>query len=85
MNNKHYRTLEVLLANQIPSNLKWRDVKGLLIHLGATVKEGRGSRIRVYLNGRKAIFHEPHPSGRDVCKCTIRQVNEFLEEASIHL
>jgi len=29
--------------------------------MGAEVSEGSGSRVRIALNGVKAIFHRPHP------------------------
>ena len=36
-------------------------MESLLSALGAEVSEGRGSRVRVALNGVRATFHEPHP------------------------
>ena len=29
--------------------------------MGAELSEGSGSRVRIALNGVKAIFHRPHP------------------------
>lgn len=83
MNNRHRKTLKAVFTNPTPSDLKWQDLESLLINLGGVVKEGRGSRLRVSLNGVKAVFHEPHPTGKEVCQCTIREFKMFLENAGI--
>lgn len=85
MNNKHYKTLEILLADQAPSNVKWQDIENLLTYLGAKIQEGKGSRVRVALNGVKAVFHEPHPTGKEVSKCLKKDIKKFLETAEIDL
>jgi len=85
LNKKHYKTLEALLASQAPSNVKWQDVENLLIYLGAKIKEGKGSRVRVALNGVKGVFHEPHPTGKEVSQCLIKKLKRFLETAEISL
>ncbi|KIC71131.1 HicA protein [Candidatus Protochlamydia amoebophila] len=41
--------------------MKWKDVESLFSALGADTQEGRGSRIRILLNGQEAVFHRPHP------------------------
>ena len=43
------------------SNIPWSDVEALFVALGAEVTEGHGSRVRVALNGVRAVFHRPHP------------------------
>jgi hypothetical protein len=76
-------TLRVIFATPVPSDLKWKDIESLLFSLGAVIKEGRGSRVRVALNGVRAVFHEPHPTSKEVCKCTVKDVKDFLESAGI--
>lgn len=50
--------------------------------LGAEVTQGRGSRVRVHLNGEKAVFHEPHLE-KETDKGAIKSVREFLQNAGI--
>jgi HicA toxin of bacterial toxin-antitoxin, len=76
------RTLEVLFADPVRANISWHDVESLLIALGAELTEGRGSRLRVALNGIRAVFHRPHP-GNEVGKPTVRSLRGFLSEAGI--
>jgi hypothetical protein len=82
MNKNQLRTLEGIFADPVRANIAWHDVESLLIALGAELTEGRGSRIRVALNGIRADFHRPHP-GNEVGKPTVRSLRGFLEEAGI--
>lgn len=52
----------------------------MLEALGATVKEGRGSRVRVILNGVIAVFHRPHPQP-EMKQYSVRDMKKFLKEA----
>jgi hypothetical protein len=76
------RTLKGLFADPVRANISWHDVESLLIALGAELTEGRGSRLRVVLNGIRAVFHRPHP-GNEVGKPTVRSLRGFLSEAGI--
>ncbi len=42
------------------ANIIWLDIEAILLHYGAET-EGRGSRVRIALNGVRAVFHRPHP------------------------
>ncbi|WP_315855755.1 type II toxin-antitoxin system HicA family toxin [Rhizobium leguminosarum] len=46
------------------------------------VSEGNGSRVRVALNGVRAVFHRPHPQ-KETDKGAVRSVRRFLQEAEI--
>jgi HicA toxin of bacterial toxin-antitoxin, len=83
LNNKQAATLKKIFTTPVPSDLKWKEIESLLISKGAVIQEGNGSRVRVLLKGVKAIFHEPHPTGKNVCKCTVEDVRDFLEKAGI--
>lgn len=72
-----------MFTHPTPSDIKWPDIESLLTALGGVVEEGRGSRKRVLLNNVKAVFHEPHPTGKEVCQCTVRDVRTLLENAGI--
>jgi hypothetical protein len=82
MNNKQRQTLMAIFSTPIPSNIKWTDIESLFKALGAEVSQGKGSRVRVSLNGIKAVFHEPHPE-KETNKGAVKSVREFLENADI--
>ena len=82
LNNKQRNVLELIFTNPIPSNILWKDIESLFIALGATVSQGKGSRVRVKLNDVRAVFHEPHPQN-ETDKGAVKSVREFLLEAGI--
>jgi hypothetical protein len=83
VNSRQKRTLETLFAESAPKNLEWSAIESLLVALGATVVEGRGSRVRFALNGAVATFHRPHPS-KDAKPYQIRDARAFLEQAGVN-
>jgi HicA toxin of bacterial toxin-antitoxin, len=80
MNRKQRATLERIFADRTPADLAWRDVEALFRALGAAISEGRGSRVRVELNGVIAVFHRPHPSP-NADRGAVKAVRVFLENA----
>lgn len=64
------------------SNISWMDIESLFIALGGSVTEGNGSRIRIALNGERAVFHRPHPE-KTTDKGAVKAVRKFLENARI--
>ncbi|WP_368009342.1 type II toxin-antitoxin system HicA family toxin [Laspinema palackyanum] len=82
LNSKQRRTLKAIYANPVCSDVVWTDVESLFVALGAIVRPGRGSGVRVALNGVKAVFHEPHPE-KEVCKGAVKSVREFLEKGRV--
>ena len=48
------------------------------------MSEGRGSRLRVYLNGVRAVFHRPHPR-KESGKGAVKSLRRFLLEAGLKL
>ena len=54
----------------------------MLIALGAELTEGRGSRVRIFLNGVKAVFHRPHPQ-KETDKGALSSMKRFLEAAGV--
>lgn len=82
MNSKQRKTLVSIFANPIQPNIGWADIETLFIACGGEVSEGRGSRVRVELNGVFAIFHRPHPqSATD--RGAVKSVRRFLENAGV--
>lgn len=82
MNKRHRKTLDLIFQAPVPTTLEWRDIQALLIAVGATVIEGRGSRVRFELNGVVATFHRPHPE-KEAKPYQVRDARRFLEEAGI--
>ncbi|MBA3786796.1 MAG: type II toxin-antitoxin system HicA family toxin [Acidobacteria bacterium] len=82
MNKKHRQTLKALFENPVRSNILWQDIEKLLEALGAELSEGHGSRIRIALNGVRAVFHRPHPR-KETDKGAIVSMRKFLTEAEI--
>ncbi|MFB3894169.1 MAG: type II toxin-antitoxin system HicA family toxin [Phycisphaerae bacterium] len=79
---KHDRTLRAIFAEPARANINWADIEALLMHLGAEVTEGEGSRVRVALRGVRAVFHRPHPR-KETDKGAVRSMRRFLFEAGV--
>jgi len=82
VDNKHRRTLDAVFEQPERANIAWRDIEALVVALGGEVSEGSGSRVRVALNGVRAVFHRPHPR-KEANKATVRSVRRFLETAGV--
>lgn len=83
MNSKNKKTLASIFLNPVKSNINWKNIEALFITLGARVEEGNGSRVRVYLNGVRAVFHRPHPN-KETDKGALKSVRRFLINAGIN-
>lgn len=79
---RHQKTLAQIFALPISSSLRWDAVEALLISLGAEVSEGRGSRVRVALNGVRAVFHRPHPQ-KEMDRGAVVSLQKFLRSAGV--
>lgn len=82
MNTRHQKTLKAIFAEPVRANVVWSDIEAFFIACGGDVCEGRGSRVRVSLNGVDAVFHRPHPQ-KETDKGALKSVRRFLTEASI--
>ena len=79
MNARHRKTLAAVLADPVPGTLAWKSVKALLITSGASVIEGRGSRVRFEKDGEVETFHRPHPAKG----YQVRAARAFLERIGV--
>lgn len=79
---RHVRTLRAIFTEPAPANLRWDEIERMLRALGASLQEGRGSRLRVALSGARAVFHRPHPE-KEASRSTVRSIRSFLEEAGV--
>lgn len=80
MSSRHRRTLEAIFREPVSATIVWADVEAMLVHLGAEIREGRGSRVAVLLNDTCANFHRPHPQ-REASRGSIRKVRELIIQA----
>jgi hypothetical protein len=71
------------LKEYLKSLILWKDIETLFKALGSEVSEGRGSRVRVALNGVKAVFHRPHPK-RVTNKASVRSVRRFILKMGVY-
>jgi hypothetical protein len=78
--NKHSRTLAAIFRKQ--AGIAWADVESMLRNFGAEITEGDGSRVRIALNGVRAVFHRPHPR-KDTDRGAVASMKRFLIEAGI--
>jgi len=82
ISSQHRRTLRAIFEEPIRSDIAWTDIEKLLAALGAELSEGRGSRVRIYLNEIRAVFHRPHPQ-KETDKGALRSMRHFLIAAGI--
>ena len=82
MNKKNKRTLNWIIEKPERSDIPWKDIERLIVTLGGEISEGRGSRVRLYLNGVRAVFHRPHPE-RVTDKGAVSSMQRFLREAEV--
>ncbi|MDR1144683.1 MAG: type II toxin-antitoxin system HicA family toxin [Verrucomicrobiales bacterium] len=82
LNNKHRETLRLIFDTPIRGDVNWRDIEKLMVALGGEISEGNGSRVRLWLNGVRAVFHRPHPRPT-TDKGALKSVRRFLENAGV--
>ncbi|MBZ3691497.1 type II toxin-antitoxin system HicA family toxin [Phyllobacterium sp. R2-JL] len=80
LNRKHRATLAAIFAKPVRAGIAWRDVEALILACGGEITEGQGSRVRIALNGIRAVFHRPHPQ-KETDKGAVKSVRRFLLEA----
>jgi hypothetical protein len=69
--------------NPVQAGIPWADIEKLFTALNAELSEGAGSRVRVKLNGVRAVFHRPHPQNV-TDKGAVNSVRRFLENAGVY-
>ncbi len=82
MNKRQQKILDRIFQNPVRSDVQWNDIENLLRALGAEISEGRGSRVRIVLNGVRAVFHRPHPQ-KETDKGALQSMRRFLQEAGV--
>jgi hypothetical protein len=82
MQTRHRRILLAIFDTPVRANIPWADIEALLQACGAEISEGRGSRVRIALNGVRAVFHRPHPQ-KETDKGAVAAMRRFLTEAGV--
>ncbi len=82
LSSKHKKTLKAIFDDPTRSDIAWSKIEALLVALDADISEGRGSRIRVALNGIRMVFHRPHPK-KETDKGAVKSVQRFLKTAGV--
>jgi len=82
LTKKHQAVLVAIFATPVRAGIVWSDIEALLLACGAEISEGSGSRVRVALNGVRAVFHRPHPQ-KETDKGAVKSVRRFLSESGI--
>lgn len=83
LGKKHQRILDNVFENPVRSNIKWIDIEKMLVALGAELSEGSGSRVRIYLNNVRAVFHRSHPK-KETDKGALISMRRFLKETGVN-
>ncbi len=83
MNNKQRQTLAKIFEQPERADIPWVDIEKLFEALGAEIYKGSGSRIRVSLKERRAVFYRPHPE-KETNKPPVRSVRRFLKETGVN-
>jgi len=78
MNAKNRKTLNSIFHNPLKPDLPWKEIESLFKDLGGEVSEGRGSRVRVALNGVRAVFHRRGILKRVTDKSALLSVRRFF-------
>ncbi len=84
VNAKQQKVYEQIFKNPVQSNIVWTDIENLLKSLGANITQGNGSRVRIELNGERAVFHRPHPE-KLTDKGAVKSMRRFLENARVKI
>lgn len=82
MRKKHLETLKAIFADPVRSNIPWSDIIAMLSAAGSEISQGRGSRVRISLNGVDAVFHRPHPR-KETDKGAVKSMRRYLSEGGM--
>jgi hypothetical protein len=82
VNSRQRKTLALVYKDPLSANIVWRDIESLLNAVGCEITEGSGSRVRLALNGVRAVFHRPHPDPK-TDRGAVKSMRRFLTEAGI--
>ena len=82
MNNKNKQVLNAIFTEPKMVSIMYADVETLLYSLGAEITNGKGSRRRFSLNGRKCNIDEPHKRP-NLLRYQVDDIRSFLQSVGI--
>lgn len=82
MNAKQKKTLAMILEKPTRSDVRYEDVRAMLIAFGAICRDGKGSRVRFEKGSSSVHIHKPHPA-RVLRKYSVDLVRDFLLEIGV--
>ena len=82
MNSRQRKTLALVYKDPLSANIVWKDIESLLNAVGCEITEGSGARVRLALNGVRAVFHRLHPDPK-TDRGAVKSMRRFLTEAEI--
>jgi|LAHU01.1.fsa_nt_gb hypothetical protein len=77
MNAKNKKTLALIFETPTRADISWTAAVSLIVSIGASMKAGRGSRVRFKYQGHSLHIHAPHP-GKVASKSTVESIRDFL-------
>lgn len=78
MNTRQGKTLKRIHINPVLKNIKWVDIKSLILSLEGTIKQGDGLRIRIVQGDISVNIHTPHPE-KELKPYQVRVLRKLLE------
>ena len=72
----------VVVREPTLASINWSDIEALFKYHGAEIKQGRGSRVRIFFDDRAHVFHRPHPE-KEAGKKMVEAVRDIFREAGI--
>jgi hypothetical protein len=79
MNARQKKILTLIFEKPTRTDLRYDDVKSLLMAVGASIREGRGSRVRFEQGTYSVHLHTPHPQ-KVMPKSSVELIRDFLIE-----
>ncbi len=82
MNAKQIKILAMIFEKPTRSDVRYEDVKAMLIASGAICRDGKGSRVRFEKGSSSIHIHKPHPA-KVLPKYSVELVRDFLLEIGV--
>ncbi|MFS2123380.1 type II toxin-antitoxin system HicA family toxin [Pseudomonas sp. Pseusp97] len=82
MQSRHRKTLAMIFRSPTSASIVFADIEALVLHLGGTVDEREGSRVKLVLHGQTWRCHRPHP-GKEAKRYQVEEAREFLRRAGV--
>ena len=82
MNTGQKKPLALIFDKPTRADLRYDDVTSILIVAGASIREGRGSRVRFGRGAYSVHLHAPHPK-KVLPKYSVELVRDFLIQIGV--